>query len=305
MSDDEEEKQYDIGADVWERAGAVGFELFHHNRAAVYRASNLFDFVSFVLVFIALLSIVPDANLTKSASWMKGTVKEGTWEFPDLNLALMNGVNGTTTKEVKSVRFGLKMVVFLDKNDEVVRSGEWSALVVGSKKGEYRCGPECERCAGAEESVRDLVIASVVMLSCTMLFSEKRKSVETDSHIFKFVCSTLAGLAVLFAMVAMVLFKDCADKPPVDGSTFMYVEDASVLKVELPGPGDVKLHYIWGTGYLGVLLNCLFSCLSLFIHLATPSPQCFDDSQYVEMELQGLPPLPEEQDELAAGQVAL
>ena len=68
---------------LWERMGSMGFELFHHNRASLYSAAQVFDLVSFVLVFMALMSIVPEQSITHNTSWMTGKVSNGPWLFPD------------------------------------------------------------------------------------------------------------------------------------------------------------------------------------------------------------------------------
>jgi len=268
----------DLRAGMWARAGSVGFELFHHNRGGLYSASQLFDLASFVLVFLALLSIVPDQTLTKQTSWIKGEVKSGqTWKFPDPQAA-------SNFTEVTAVKFGLSSVVFLDKDDAVVRYAEWSDL---PNNPTYNCGTECANCSAVGKDVRVSVIVSVCLLCVAMLFSQKRKSKETDSHHYKFICSGLAGLASLFSIVSLIQFRSkCGDDLPTDGTQFS-VAGAT---------GAVTLKYSLSTGYLGVLLNVLFSLLTLFIHILTPSPACFDDDQYEEKELPDLPKVVDEDD---------
>lgn len=53
---------------------------------------------------------------------------------------------------------------------------------------------------------------------------------------------------------------------------------------DIVGEGDIA--WSWGSGYVGVLLNVLFSMLTIVIHVLTPSPLCFDDSMYEVRVLQ-------------------
>jgi hypothetical protein len=198
---------------LWERMGSMGFELFHHNRASLYSAAQVFDLVSFVLVFMALMSIVPEQSITHNTSWMTGKVSNGPWLFPDDSSSAVDGF-----RAVESVRYGLAAIVFLDANDKVVRYVEWGEMPDNPN---FNCGSSCKSCSGVGKPVRVSVIVSCVMLCVAMLFSQKRKSKETDTHHYKFICSGLAGVASLFGIVSMVQFNAiCAKSPPTDGLEF-------------------------------------------------------------------------------------
>eukprot|EP00241_Pyramimonas_parkeae_P006823 CAMPEP_0114273126 /NCGR_PEP_ID=MMETSP0058-20121206/28925_1 /TAXON_ID=36894 /ORGANISM="Pyramimonas parkeae, CCMP726" /LENGTH=332 /DNA_ID=CAMNT_0001392549 /DNA_START=119 /DNA_END=1117 /DNA_ORIENTATION=+ len=245
--------------DLWTRMAAVGYDVFHYNRICTMGTAQAVDILSFVMVLLALCSLIKYDIILEDTHWSYAKVQDGDWVWPE---KYQNRI-------VEDVYFGISSVMFVDGNNEVVSHVTWGDL--GDDES-FVCDQECMACVDSWEGTRVPLYIATAIQGCNMYATGFRKLGTRDTHFLKLFCTACAFLAVFFNVTSMTNFRvKCGLKPPETSEGF--------------GPTGVtgqpvNFEFKFGLGYVGLLMSTVFSFFTMLMHAMTPSAKLYDLDKY-------------------------